>query len=277
MSIREGSDYIINDDLISARSAQNESELAEIFMSQVESAGFEVQGDYDEANLVGRDTGLAVGESRQRTDEFERPEIDPRLTFRLQDWDNSPNDESVENYPIEQDIPEFMITGDMRIPVEEPVTSQVASGKTSAAESLGAEDPYVWAGERSIDLSFAVTDANPPGTIGATLENIREIGEAQAYIQDQNLPPRMAINAFRGRINENKEPQTPNNLYDSIMGEYGEEFEELADEFEVTLESPNFGPEEGYAENIDTSGLDTDFYELEDESATKLGDNGLNI
>lgn len=270
MSIRDGSDYIINDDLISARSAQNESQLAEIFMSQIESAGFEVQGNYDEDNLVARDTGLAVAESRQRTDEFERPEIDPRLTFRLQDWNNSPNDSSIENYPIEEDIPEFMITGDMRIPVEEPVTSQVASGKTSAAENLGAEDPYVWAGERSIDLSFAVTDANPPGTIGATLENIREIGEAQAYIQDQNLPPRMAINAFRGRINENEQPQTPNNIYDDILGDYGENFEELADEFEISLDSPDFGPEEEYGGKVDISGFNTDFYDLDDGSPTKL-------
>jgi len=270
MSIGQSSDYLIDDELISARSAQSESELAEIFMSQVESAGFNVQGNYDESNLLARDTGLALGESRQRTDEFERPEIDPRLTFRLQDWENSPNNQSVENYPIEQDIPEFMITGDMRIPVEEPVTSQVASGKTSVAENLGAEDPYVWTGERSIDLSFAVTDANPPGTIRGTLENIREIAEAQAYVQDQDLPPRMAINAFTGRINDNKAPQTPNNMYDGILEGYDEEFEQFADELEVTLESPNLGAEDDYFEDIDTSGFNTNFYGLEEEKPTKF-------
>jgi len=269
MSIGRDSNYRIQDNLFSARTAQNESELAEIFMSQVESAGFNVLGNYDESNLLARDTGLAVGESRQRPDEFERPEIDPRLTFRLQDWENSPNDQSVEKYPIEQDIPEFMITGDMRIPVGEPVTSQVASGKTAVTENLGAEDPYVWTGERSIDLSFAVTDANPPGTIRGTLENVREIAEAQAYVQDQDLPPRMAINAFKGRINDNKPPQTPNNMYDSILDDYSKEFEQLAEEFEITFES-NPGAEEDYFEDIDTSGFNTNFYGLEEEGPTKF-------
>jgi len=39
------------------------------------------------------------------------------------------------------------------------------------------------------------------------MRNMRETAEALGYIQDQRLPPQMAVEAFEDRIQENREPQ----------------------------------------------------------------------
>lgn len=157
--------YQIGPELESARSAQNPRELGKTYFSALKDAGFEITDEYGLEEFLNYDTGLAVAQPRNVDDSFERPTVDPRLTFRLQDHESTPNSSSVEQYPAPEDISEHLVVGDLRIPVDESIPSDVASGKTKAAEILSDQDPYFHAGERSVDLQFAVTDANPPDKI----------------------------------------------------------------------------------------------------------------
>ena len=198
--------YVQVPELQSARTAQNPRELGREYLSALRGAEFAIKGDYGLENLLNSDTGIAVATGRDYDDSFDRPEVDPRLTFRLQDFEQTPNESSAAQYPAPEGLPNYMIAGSLRIPVEDPIPSDVASGKTNVASKLSEDDPYFEPGELDRDLQFAFTDANPPGTIQTSLNNIRETAEALAYIQDQNIPPQMAFASFEDRIDSNTAP-----------------------------------------------------------------------
>jgi hypothetical protein len=262
--------YQIGPELESARSAQNPRELGRTYFSALKDAGFEIPDEYGLEEFLNYDTGLAVAQPRNVDDNFERPTVDPRLTFRLQDHESTPNSSSVEQYPAPEDIPEHLVAGDLRIPVEEPIPSDVASGKTKAAEILSDQDPYFQAGERSVDLRFAVTDANPPGTIPTSMQNLREVAEALSYIQDQRVPPQMALAAFDDRIQANRAPDVVQPFQFESADEYPEvEAEDYSNFFQER--EPFSGSFESLSEGEpEETGIPEPSYGFEDEDEETL-------
>lgn len=276
MSVR--SNYNREPSLVSRRTAIGAEEVGEIFISALEDAGFETPS-YDLEDFVAGTTGIAYATDREYDDSFERPDVTPELTFRYQGPD-TPN--SLDQYPIQgkearDELLENVVAGDVRIPVSDPVPADVASAKTGVAEELTSEEPYVEPGERSVDLQFAVAGANPPGTISTAMNNTREAIEAMAYIQDQRLPPGMAVNAFDGRIQSNPAPDvTPpegeeaftssvDDFYDSSTSDIKiEAVDSVGEDDGVDLSSVM--EEVGYMEETDSMGLLEQFLEERDSN-----------